>query len=208
METSLSLTLLYTAGIAGDLALLPRLHTFIDRLSSTCDLTLMLDLGAACSPDVWHCRATGGRSSLVVLDGMGYHAANVQGALSPMDRAKLAEQVSLALVDQRNDWVYQPPDCDSVVFTLKPMQRSGRLQVALQPATDTRLEGGVLSLTAVRKGQVGAVTLDLKARPCLIEARIHDMPRGTPPNPSIAGAVDFVLAEARLYQANERIDKR
>jgi hypothetical protein len=203
METPLSLSLRYTAGIAGDLALLPRLHTFLQRLKAAEDQgALLLDLGGSCLDSVWHCRATGGRSALIVLDGMGYHAANVEGALDADSRAKLAQQVTLALVDAARDWTYHvPPVRDpSIIVALRPRERDARLQIALAPAAETRLDGKILRLQAVSRGQVGEAVVDLRGSSRLVSATAHTMPADTPPNPSIAGAVEFVEAEARFYQ--------
>lgn len=213
MEEPLNLTLLYTAGIRGDLALLPRLYTFLQRLKPPGDRAcLLLDLGKACSDAIWHCRATGNRSALIVLDGMGYHAANIAGALEEADRAKLAENVQLGLVDHGRDWTYSLPiagDDSDIITTLKPSPASAaKLQILLTPAKETRLEGNALSLAAVGAGQVGAVALEFGACVRLTSARIHDMPPNTPPNPSIAGAVDFVLGEARLFQAKGSSDRQ
>ena len=133
MDKPLSLTLRYSANIAGDLALLPRLHNFLQRLQAADgSRPLLLDLGGSCAESAWHCRATGGRSALIVLDGMGYHAANVAGALDADNREKLAGQVTLALVDCARDWAYHlPPVRDpSIVVTLRPRSSNGaaRLQ--------------------------------------------------------------------------------
>src|SRR4029453_1362356 len=79
--------------------------------------TLLLDLGDSCAADVWHCAATGGRSTLIALDAMGYHAANVSGLLSPESRAKLAENLmEMALVDTEH-----PREIEGVMLsTLSP----------------------------------------------------------------------------------------
>ena len=202
MEKPLSLTLRYSANIAGDLALLPRLFTFLQRLNAADGQgALLLDLGGSCAESVWHCRATGGRSTLIVLDGMGYHAANVAGGLDAGNRAKLAAQVTLALVDAAQDWkVDAPPAPDpGVIVTLRPRDSAARLQIALKPAAETRLDGNTLWLGEVGAGQVGEAAVDLRGRPRLVSARVHVMPPDTPPNPSIAGAVEFVEAEARLF---------
>ena len=202
MEKPLSLQLLYTERIGGDLALLPRLHTFLQTLKRTeRRATLLLDLGDACADAAWHCRATGGRSTLIVLDGMGYHAANVEGALDLENREKLGEQVTMGLVDRSRDWVYQvPPVRDpGIIATLRASERSARLQILLDPTETTRIEGNVLKLATVSAGQVGAVAVDLQGHPRISAAGIHDMPPETAPNPSIAGTVDFVLSEARYY---------
>ena len=167
MEKPLSLTLLYTAGIAGDLTLLPALHTFLQRLKpADGQAWLLLDLGGSCCEAAWHCRATGGRSALIVLDGMGYHAANVAGALDEENRLKLGAQVTMALVDAGRDWTYHvPPVRDpGIIVTLRPRERAARLQIALTPAAETRLESAVLRLAAVSVGQVGEAVVDLARR--------------------------------------------
>ncbi len=107
----MNLSILYTANIRGDLALLPRLYTFLKSLQADlrqfapedesevmlCAVqprpvqTLLLDLGDSCAPDVWHCAATGGRSTLIALDAMGYHAANVTGDDDNIASAKIIE---------------------------------------------------------------------------------------------------------------------
>ncbi len=206
MEKPLSLSLRYSAGIAGDLALLPRLHTFLQRLKAAEGPgALLLDLGGSCADSVWHCRATGGRSALIVLDGMGFHAANVEGALDAVSRARLAQQVTLALVDAGRDWSYHaPPVYDpGIIVALHPRERAARLQIALRPAASTRLDGKILSLAAVKSGQVGEAVVDLRGAPRIVSATVHEMPTDTPPNPSIAGAVEFVEAEARYYQRQQ-----
>ena len=208
MEAPLSLTLRYSANIAGDLALLPRMFSYLQRLGQADDRgALLLDLGGACRDAVWHCRATGGRSALIVLDGMGYHAANVEGALDADNRDQLAEQVTLALVDAARDWTYHvPPVSDpGIIVTVRPRKLAARLQIALTAAAETRIEGNVLRLRGVSAGQVGEAIVDLRGNPQLVSADCarpadHD----TPPNPSIAGAVEFVEAEARYYQRQRR----
>ncbi len=204
MEKPLSLSLRYSAGIAGDLALLPRLFTFLQRLQAAEGQgALLLDLGGSCADSVWHCRATGGRSALIVLDGMGYHAANVEGALDSDSRARLAQQVTLALVDRHNHWGYRRASGKEVIVALRAVAPDERLQVLLEPAASTRLDGKILSLAAVKSGQVGEAVVDLRGAPRLVSATVHEMPTDTPPNPSIAGAVEFVEAEARYYQRQQ-----
>jgi len=189
-----SLSLLYTSHIRGDLWLLPRLHTFLRRLMSGADNVLLLDTGASCSEQVWHCRATGGRSCLVALDGMGYHAANVADGLDASQRAKLAQQVAVGLVDATQDW--QPPGGE-ILVALEPRQSAHRLQICLRTSESTRLEGKALWLQKARAGQVGEARLELGDSRRIVTAQLHDMPRSTPPNPSIAGLVEFIESEAR-----------
>ena len=114
------LTLFYTANVRGQLDLLPRLHTFLRQLKAQpvddeftvmlCAVEplqrqfLLLDLGAACADDVWHCAVTGGRSALIVMDAMGYQAANVSGYLTAEARTRLeANLLQLALLDETQD---------------------------------------------------------------------------------------------------------
>lgn len=203
MDEPLSLTLLYTGEIAGDLALLPRLFTFLQQLKSEArSPVLLLDLGGSCAADVPHCRDTGGRSTLIALDGMAYHAANTAGLLEREQRQGLAEQVTLGLVDEERDWHCRLPPLSDLGIRVRLRSRtdSARLQILLRPAESTRIEGNTLHLRSVRAGQVGAVALDLRGQPKLLAARIHEMPATTPPNPSIAGTVEFVEAEARLLR--------
>lgn len=207
MDEPLRLNLLYSANIAGDLALLPRLYTFLRRLHPPeRQQTLLLDLGRSCSADIPHCRETGGRSTLIALDGMGYHAANIAGALDRENRDKLAEIVTMALIDETEDWLYQAPSArdPSIRVTLRPRDDGARLQIILQPAASTRVEGASLHLQAVGAGQVGEAVVDLRGKPSLLRSCIYQMPPDTPPNPSIAGTVEFVEAEARFFARQAR----
>ena len=191
-----SLSIFYTAHIRGDLALLPRLHTFLTRLMADYERknTLLLDLGTSCSDAVWHCRATGGRSILLALDAMGYHAANVEGQLEPAQRLLLAPQVTLGLVDAAHDWRWGK---GSALVTLKPREDHAGLQICLRASERTALTGKTLRLAEVVKGQVGVARLQMGDGLALLDAEARSMPSSTPPNPSIAGAVEFIESEAR-----------
>ena len=160
---------------------------------------LLLDLGESCSPDVWHCEVSGGRSTLVVLDGMGYAAARVEDAAAK--RAKMGGGVQIALVDGDN-----PARIDDLLITADDRRGdlSGRpdLQIVLMPSAETRLEGNVLHLAAVEGGQVGAAQLtQIVGRWSLTAHEIHDLPRRTQPDPTISASVEFVLSEARYAQS-------
>ncbi len=189
------LTLFYTGGIRGDLDGLPRLYTFLQMLRrrQPPGQTLLLDLGESCAPDVWHCAITGGRSALIVLDAMGFHAARVR--LSDEDRSRLrANLLGLALVDEQHPWAD-----DKLALTVEAIPSpSHALTVILAPAESTRLENGLLRLAAVTAGQVGVARLD--DSPALLDHTIADVPPAALPDPTITAAVDFVLAEARALQ--------
>ena len=207
MEKPLSLTLLYTGKLAGELALLPRLFTFIQQFKADGrQPTLLLDTGGSCADHVWHCRETGGRSTLMALDAMGYHAANVAGTLDHRNREKLAEQVTMALVDDGRDWLHRAPSVldAGISVRLRARDDAASLQIALSAAERTTIEGNAIFLGAVGAGHVGEALVDLRGAPALIRARMHRMPPDTPPNPSIAATVEFVEAEARYFAKQAR----
>jgi hypothetical protein len=235
METPL--TLLYTHGLRGDLEALPKLYSFLRQLKAyytseevvqVCALdpaetpgrVLLLDLGENCAPDVWHCAVSGGRSTLVVLDGMGYDAARTENA--PEKEAKMGEGVRLALVDAQT-----PRMIEDVLITvspsplqtqaqglLSPLPRSGErgentpaytLNIVLAPAETTRLDGNMLSLAVVSGvAQVGAARLARVVEGWTLTGQeIHELPRRILPDPTIAASVDFVLSEARYAQKRQ-----
>ncbi len=190
-----ALTVLYTADLRGDLDLLPRLFTFLRDLRARAEgsQVLLADLGASCAPDVWHCAVTGGRSMLVALDGMGYHAANVTDMLTQAARAKMGDLTQMALVDAEHPYAYS----ESVQVISGETATSAALIVRLDPAPETILSGDVLQLGTVVHGQVGRARLrggELEA------AEVLDLPPATEPDPTIAGVVDFIVSEARYTQ--------
>jgi hypothetical protein len=174
--------ILYTYRLRGQVSLLPQLFTFLRDLRRTyaAETTVILDLGDACVPDAWHCAATDGRSMLIVMDAMGYHAANVTGYLSSEGRAKLDGMMTLELMNEG-----------------QPFTTAQGLRIELTPAENTALqEDGRLRLARVEAGQVGVVRLVDE----FIACEIQDMPPKTAPDATIAGIVDFVLSEAKYYR--------
>lgn len=209
------LHLLYTANLRGDIELLPRLHTFIRQLKAMplddenevmlCMVEpvqtryLLLDLGKACDPAAWHCAATDGRSMLIALDAMGYHAANIDGMLSAESRERLrGNLMSMALVDAENTC----RDGDvGVVVSRGGFETRPYLQIELSPSTTMHLDSQCLHLAEVQAGQVGQAVVSLAGGiPELLFANVHELPASTLPDPTIAGTVDFILGEARFFQ--------
>jgi hypothetical protein len=186
-------TLLYTHNLGGDLDLLPRLNTFLSSLRGA-QRPLLIDIGSYCSPDVWHCRVTGGRSMLIALDAMGYTAVNAE-EVPEEERARLESLVNMALVDTR----YTHVEGD-LVFSLAAGTGDGHLRVSLTPSPRTALSEQVLTLEGLEKGQVGVVRIAVRADYMLSEAKIHSLPPDIPPDPSITSVVEFITAEARSYQ--------
>lgn len=212
------ITILYTANLRGNLELLPRLQTFIRQLKAQpidegddvliCAVqpvptsTILLDLGNACASESWHCAATGGRSMLIGLDAMGCHAANVDGLLTTESRERLkANLLGLALVDADHDQLE-----NDILLTCrggsKPLPYA--LSVLMTPAETTYLNNHILQLKDVQTRQVGSVQMQMVAgEPRLVGHGVHDLPPSTLPDPTIAGAVDFILSEARQFQKKQ-----
>jgi hypothetical protein len=208
------LTLLYTHNLRGDLSLLPRLHTFIKQLKALevddeddvmlCLVqpqtrrTLLIDLGGSCAPDVWHCAVTGGRSTLMVLDAMGYAAASAAG-LTPEAREKLLGAAQLGLVDAAHRW-----ESDGVIAATSRQPDPGTFQLVLQPGAELRLDGRVVYPRALNAGQVGVAHFSFAlGQTHLIAESVLTLPPGTAPDATIAGMVDFVTSEARHYQRRQ-----
>jgi hypothetical protein len=193
-----TVTVLYTHHIRGDLDMLPRMFTFIRRLRGELaeGRVVLVDLGASCVPEVWPCAITQGRSTLLVLDAMGYHAANTEVVLNPISRAKLANQAALALVDAAH-----PHTDDGLHFTANPDEAEpDTLTICLTPAGQCQLIDDVLRLATVDSGQVGLARISGST----LVHEIHPLPAGTPPDPTISGAVDFVRDEARYYEKRQQ----
>ncbi len=213
------LHILYTSNLRGDLDLLPRLHTFIRYLKSLpvddesevmiCAVQpqtprfFLLDLGNACVPDVWHCTATAGRSTLIALDAMGYHAANVTAALTPDSRARLHDNLlGMALVDLDHDW-----QDNNLLFTTDSRRGGSQtlpsLTINLTPAASTHLTTNTLHLADVHAGQVGMAQVSfLTGVPTLSNHAQFDLPPSTAPDPTISATIDFIRSEARFFSRN------
>src|SRR5690348_17158969 len=191
--------LLYTSNLHGDLEMMPRLQTFIRQLKALpiddedevmicavqpqASRVIVLDLGHACAPDVWHCSATDGRSTLIALDAMGYQAANVTDALTPESRIRLRDNLlGMALVDPPNDWHHE--DLHFVVrregSQSLPASAYPPLNINLTPASTTQIASNTLHLADVRAGQVGTVQISfLTGSPRLIAHAVFDVPTNT-----------------------------
>jgi hypothetical protein len=230
------LHILYTSNLNGDLDLLPRLYTFLRYLKSLpidesdvmlCAVqpqtprVLFLDLGHACAPDVWHCTATDGRSTLIALDAMGYQAANISGALTPESRIRLRDNLlGMALIDadhdaQHEDLLFTTRREGSQILphSIPPLyavekglggeehhNEAIRLSINLTPASTTHLTATNLHLADVHAGQIGMAQISfLTGSPTLNAKSIFDVPPDTAPDPTIAATVDFIRSEARFY---------
>ena len=206
MEAPLTLRILYTYNIRGNLAWLPRLYTVLAAHShdDIIDRTVKVDLGEACAGHVWHCAETDGRSALLALDAMGFAAARV--SLSPASRERLVgNALAIAPVDEAH-----PHQDGALRYTaaLTPPPPECRLQIALVPAEETRLDEGALSLATVAPPNFGVVDVFIPQMgvPIIRTAQQVAVAADTPPNPSIVAAVDFIEAEARYYASQKKTD--
>jgi hypothetical protein len=201
-ETKLKrLTILYTTNLNGDLQLLPRLYSYLQTLKAEQENpVLLLDLGNSCAADVWHCAVTGGRSTLVVLDGMGYHAANVSDYLEASQRDKLRTSLTTGMVDEQHSWRYHiPPVRDETVIVAGTESPALTLCIVAAIAPETMINSRTLWLQAVEKGQVGLLEVDVPTLK-ILSSEIRDMPKGLKPDATITAAVEFVEDEARFLQ--------
>jgi hypothetical protein len=195
------MTLFYTHDLQGDFALLPRLYTFLQTLQLEHDNVLCVDLGNSCAESAWHCGVTGGRSALIVLDGMGYHCANVSAFLREGERDKLNGVVTMALVDVRHAWRLNTPAWrdEGIIFSSEPTP-AHTLNIVLAPNPQTVLHEGTLFLQALPTRQhIGMVSVDTD-RLRLLDSAHHALPDNTRPHPLITAAIEFVEEEARFYQ--------
>ncbi|MDX2160910.1 MAG: hypothetical protein SF162_06255 [bacterium] len=203
-----SLTLLYTASLNGEIDALPRLYTALKLLRGRIESgrTIYVDAGGACSPDAWHCAVTGGRSMIVALDGMGCAVANVNEVLDPEAREKLGDNLALTLIDA----AYPSHISDELIFAIAPPHGTDpdQLTILLAKGVTTYLRDRVLHLSDLRgASQFGMVNLEqIDGVWGLANYAIHDIAPATPPDPTIAGAVDFILSEARYARKRQAGD--
>lgn len=193
--------MLYTQNIAGDLSLLPRLYTVIQQLKSEYHAsTLLLDTGNACVESVWHCEATKGRSTVMVMDAMGYHAINVSGFMGNSERDSLHGSITAGLVTERHMWRYfVPPLRDDDIVIAGQATPAMTLCIVLAPSEKTILENRMLFLKSVEKGQIGLVTVDMNSMSITRDDTIT-MPEKIKPDATIAASVELIEDEAHLAQ--------
>lgn len=197
-DPSDSLAVFYTGGLRGALRLLPRLHTFIRALKNRLIMpALLLDLGDSCAPESWHCAATDGRSMLIALDALGCQAARVEG-LDAAGRERLkANLLSMALVDALHPWQHER----GLSVTAEFPDPAARLSIVLAPAEATAMQGAALRLAGVGAGQVGMAQVALLQNGArLVSSQLFELPDDSLPDPTIAGVVDLIEAEARRFQ--------
>lgn len=196
-----TLTILYTQHIGGDLALLPHLYSFLQILKQEHDpKALLLDIGDACTDDVWHCEVTNGRSTVIVLDAMGYHAVNVSDYMPDSQRDSLKTDVSVGLITARHMWRYfVPPVRNDDIVIAGQATPAMTLCIVTAPHEATLLDSRMLFLKTVAKAEVGLVKVDMQSL-VILEQDVFVMPKGMKPDATIAASVELVEEEAEFIQ--------
>jgi 2',3'-cyclic-nucleotide 2'-phosphodiesterase (5'-nucleotidase family) len=202
-------TLLYTANLAGDLSLLPRLFVLIQReRQSASGPVLLLDLGDTCALDVRICRATEGRAPLMVLDGMGYDAALVGGpeqvSIPVASLQRLRGQITMAVIPWNRHYVLTKRD---VTITLaagnvsslgeQPVVFVDRSTAALPQVDDQVIQLGDVASGCLARVDIAWPVWTVKA------ARLVQISADTPPDPTISAVVEFVHDEAQYYSQQQ-----
>jgi hypothetical protein len=201
-----TLTILYTQNLNGDLDKLPRLARAITQHRRAAEgRVLLLDMGNACAFAAEECTLTDGRAAPIVLDAMGYDAANVRGYLSRASREKLRENyLNIALADED-----QPIVLDGVALAdVPPDALPHWLHIALDTAPTTHISPNptlnnihTLTLATVTAGQIGVTAIAGTGNTVrLVHTDIITPPTQTRPDATIAGAVEFVRDEVRFLK--------
>jgi hypothetical protein len=193
------LTILYTANLRGELGFAPRLFTMLKGMKGQAaqagSAALLLDLGGSADMQVWHNAVTGGRSSLFALDAMGYDAANATH-LHPQNIAKMQPSCRMALLGEgqsrrlKGARLFVPPQPDGNPATLN---------IVLIPSDATAFDpdARVLMLQNIALGQVGAAQITFGPKGAALgSSAVYDVPATTPPDPTVTGAIEFILSEA------------
>lgn len=209
-----SLTVFYTQNLRGNFSLAAYLGRWLRGLRSQYAAgmrTLLLDLGAASDPTSWHHQLTAGRSTLFVLDALGYHAINasgtlIAGTLSPAIRTAYR----LAILSPDCDWWDERGEfkVHCTVSELPHQSETTALEISLTPAAETQLASGFLRLSHLPAGSVGRVQLRLQENNAeMVEQEVHPLPDDILPEPSISATVDFVLSEAHQLANRPKISQ-
>jgi hypothetical protein len=173
-----------TANMQGDLDMLPRLYTAIRRARELVPNTaLLIDTGRAWSAESWVCTATENRAPYFALDAMGYDAAFADGlSLAEFDKLRGELQMQLLASEAQFDYALNGVNLSFGVAT----------------NTDAAsMQSGLVRVPMPTRGLILHMTLDAQTITQQTVLRLTDAHL---PDPTIAGAVEFIVSEARYYQ--------
>jgi hypothetical protein len=205
------LTILYTGGLRGNLNGLPRYAPLLRaRRTHATGRVLLLDTGDACAPTSEPCAITNGRAAPIVLDAMGYHAANVTGYLDDKARTRLQHNyLNIALVSPGYPYIEQgiayaavPPEAIPHQLHIALDNVNGQATLSDKPTLNRIYTLWLASVQAWQAGEA-VITWDGDI-PTIARSIIHDIPRQTRPDATIAGTVDFVMDEVRYLKRIHR----
>ena len=199
-----TLTLLYTANLCGELAILPRLFSLIRREQQAAQTpALLIDLGDSCVVESWVCEATQGRAPFLVLDSMGYDGAVIGGPervpIPPSSLRRLAGDVTLRFVIwNRTATLSRRGASVTVVAGSAPTpDDTGFVRIDRAAATLPDI-GARPVLGDVPQGHLARVDIALPA--WIVRAtRLIELTPDVPADPTIAAVVELVESEARSY---------
>lgn len=192
---------LFTQDLRGDLRFLPKLARVLMHLRRDDRRTLTVDLGGMCTPDVWHCAATEGRSMLIALDGLNYAAVNAEG-LSESVRPYLTKSlIYMQAIDAAHAGTM---DQVRFVTRLSPDDLPPQyLTLVVAPHAEAKVTATVIEFPAIARYKVGRMRVRMNTPVELVSLETFDVPDDTAPDATISGMVDFIESEARQYQKRQ-----
>lgn len=182
----MQLDVFVTANIQGELDMLPRLYTALRGMKESAPgKVLLMDTGRAWAADSWVCKATENRAPYIALDAMGFDAAFADG-LSPTAFDKASAQVQMQLIVPGAQFYFA---LDAVGLNFMPDES----------ASQASMQSSQVRLPMPSQGTIHHLSLDVSGQ-TIAQQKTIPIPDAILPDPTIAGAVDFIVSEARYYQ--------
>jgi hypothetical protein len=198
-------TLLYTAHLAGEITLLPRLFTLISQeRRAAAGPVILLDLGDTGAAESWICQATQGRAPFLVLDSMGYDAALIGGPeavpIPPSSlRQLLGKLIMPVIVWNRARTITKQGITVTLAPGRAPLPDQGPI-IRIDRSTAALPDFGASGLTVGDVAQGHLARVDMAWPEWTVQsARVIELEPGTPVDPTVAAVVELVENEARFY---------
>ena len=202
-------TLLYTAHVQGELALLPRLFTLIQQeRRDAAGPTLLLDLGDSCALSAWVCQATQGRAPFLVFDSMGYDAALIGGPervpIPPFALRRLVADLVMPIVVWNRARTLQKRGAEITLATGDAPAPPEMPLVRVDRTRETLPDIGARVPVLGDVPQGGVARVDMRWPDWEVQAvALRAVDARTPPDPTIAAVVELVEQEARAHTQRE-----